>query len=80
MQGRRIRALVLAAGLGTRLRPLTEHTPKPLLPFQGKPILFHLFDHLIEEGVERLVVNTHHLAESLRQAAIRRRWRGGWVS
>lgn len=58
-------ALVLAAGFGTRFRPQTLETPKPLLPFLGRPILFHLFDHLISQGVERFVVNAHHLASRL---------------
>lgn len=61
-------ALVLAAGLGTRFRPATLTTPKPLLPLLGRPILFRLLDHLIEEGVERFVVNAHHLAERLVEA------------
>ena len=61
-------ALVLAAGLGTRFRPATLTTPKPLLPLLERPILFRLFDHLIEEGVERFVVNTHHLADELARA------------
>lgn len=61
-------ALVLAAGLGTRFRPATLKTPKPLLPLAGRPILFRLFDHLIEEGVERFVVNAHHRADALFRA------------
>lgn len=60
-------ALVLAAGFGTRFRPQTLETPKPLLPFLGREILFHLLDHLIAEGVERFVVNCHHLAGRLQQ-------------
>lgn len=61
-----MQALVLAAGFGTRFRPATLTTPKPLLPFLGKPILFHLLDHLVAEGVDRFVVNTHHLGEQVR--------------
>jgi NDP-sugar pyrophosphorylase family protein len=72
-------ALVLAAGYGTRFRPATLTTPKPLLPFLGRPILFHLFDHLIAEGIEGLVVNTHHLAEVL-ESAVGRSYRGVPVS
>ncbi|HEV8266733.1 MAG TPA: sugar phosphate nucleotidyltransferase, partial [Thermoanaerobaculia bacterium] len=60
-----MQALVLAAGFGTRFRPATLTTPKPLLPFLGRPILFHLLDHLIAEGVDRFVVNAHHLGEQL---------------
>lgn len=61
-------ALVLAAGFGTRFRPATLTTPKPLLPFLGRPILHHLFDHLLAHGVDRLVVNAHHLAGRLEEA------------
>jgi NDP-sugar pyrophosphorylase family protein len=59
---------VLAAGFGTRFRPATLETPKPLLPLAGRPILFRLFDHLLAEGAERFVVNAHHLAGALRGA------------
>lgn len=61
-------AFVLAAGFGTRFRPATLTTPKPLLPLAGRPILFRLFDHLLEQGADRFVVNAHHLAETLRTA------------
>ena len=61
-------ALVLAAGLGTRFRPATLATPKPLLPLAGRPILFHLLDHLLSQGADRFVLNAHHLAEALRAA------------
>ncbi len=58
-------AFVLAAGFGTRFRPETHTIPKPLLPFLGRPILFHLFDELIRQGVDRFVMNAHHLADTL---------------
>ena len=61
-------AFVLAAGFGTRFRPATLSTPKPLLPLGGRPILFHLLDHLLSQGTDRFVLNTHHLAEALRAA------------
>jgi mannose-1-phosphate guanylyltransferase len=67
MQGRRIRALVLAAGLGTRLRPLTEHTPKPLLPVRGVPILGHTLAQLAAFGCEAAAVNLHYLGDQIRQ-------------
>jgi NDP-sugar pyrophosphorylase family protein len=60
--------LILAAGFGTRFRPETLATPKPLLPLAGRPILFRLFDHLLAEGAESFVVNAHHLGETLRAA------------
>ena len=61
-------AFVLAAGFGTRFRPETLTRPKPLLPLGGRPILFHVFDHLLREGADAFVVNAHHLAEELRGA------------
>lgn len=67
MQGRRIRALVLAAGLGTRLRPLTNLTPKPLLPVRGVPILGHTLAQLAAIGCEAAAVNLHHLGDQIRQ-------------
>lgn len=53
-------AFVLGAGLGTRLRPLTEELPKPLVPIFQKPLITFAFDHLIDAGVEKFCVNTHH--------------------
>lgn len=67
MQGRRLRALVLAAGLGTRLRPLTELVPKPLLPVTGVPILGHTLAQLAAAGCEAVAVNLHHLGGQIRQ-------------
>lgn len=57
-------AFVLGAGLGTRLRPLTERRPKPLVPLFGKPLITFGFDHLIASGVSRFVINTHHCPEA----------------
>jgi mannose-1-phosphate guanylyltransferase len=61
-------SFILAAGFGTRFRPATLATPKPLLPLGGRPILFRLFDHLLAQGTERFVVNAHHLAGALHAA------------
>jgi mannose-1-phosphate guanylyltransferase len=57
-------AFVLGAGLGTRLRPLTEDVPKPLIPIFQKLLITFALDHLIESGVERFIINTHRLPES----------------
>jgi MurNAc alpha-1-phosphate uridylyltransferase len=59
------RAMVLAAGLGTRMRPLTDTMPKPLVPVAGKALLDHVLDRLAQAGVERAVVNVHHMAEQM---------------
>ncbi len=53
-------AFLLGAGLGTRLRPLTEEVPKPLVPVFNKPLASFAFDHLIDAGFRRFIVNTHH--------------------
>jgi NDP-sugar pyrophosphorylase family protein len=57
--------LILAAGHGRRLRPITLHTPKPLMPFLGAPLMAHAAAHLARLGVRRIAVNTHHLAEAV---------------
>lgn len=59
------RAMVLAAGMGTRMRPLTDTMPKPLVTVNGKALLDHVLDRLAAEGVERAVVNVHHFAEQI---------------
>lgn len=56
-----MRALLLAAGLGTRLRPITDHVPKCLVPIHGKPLLGYWLDMLLPNGVEGVLVNTHYL-------------------
>jgi len=56
-------AFVLAAGLGTRLRPLTEELPKPLIPIFQKPLVTFALDHLIGMGLNRFVINTHRYPE-----------------
>ena len=67
-------AMVLAAGLGERMRPLTEKVPKPLVRVAGKPLIDHVLDRLAETGVEKAVVNVHHFADSLeRHLATRKR-------
>ncbi|MET0936666.1 MAG: N-acetylmuramate alpha-1-phosphate uridylyltransferase MurU [Luteibacter sp.] len=55
-------ALILAAGLGERMRPLTTHTPKPLLEVYGKPLIVHHIEKLVAADVRYIVVNTSHLA------------------
>ncbi len=62
------KAFVLGAGLGTRLRPLTNVLPKPLLPIFGKPLITFALDHLRQIGIEQFWVNTHHLPEKFSAA------------
>lgn len=62
-----MRALLLAAGLGTRLRPLTDTTPKCLMPVRGKPLLDIWLEDLSRAGVGPFLVNTHYLAEHVRR-------------
>jgi len=58
-------AIVLAAGLGTRMRPYNGHLPKPLVPVAGKSLIDYGLDRLADAGVERAVVNVHHLADAV---------------
>ncbi|WP_448664860.1 nucleotidyltransferase family protein [Sphingomonas sp. CJ20] len=58
-------AMVMAAGLGKRMRPLTATRPKPLVEVAGKPLIDHVFDRLRSAGVKRTIVNVHYLADQL---------------
>jgi mannose-1-phosphate guanylyltransferase len=77
LRGRRFKtAFILAAGLGTRLLPLTERCPKPLLEIGGRPIITYAMDHLLKVGADRFIVNTHHLPEAYSEKFPDGRWRG----
>jgi N-acetyl-alpha-D-muramate 1-phosphate uridylyltransferase len=60
-------AMVLAAGYGERMRPLTLRVPKPLVPLAGRPLIDHVLDRLAAAGVDRAVVNVHYLPEQLEE-------------
>jgi len=74
VKGTRIGAMVLAAGLGTRLRPLTDSMPKPVVPVGGKPLIFYALENLKSVGVAKVVINTHHLAEQVEKAVSSVSW------
>jgi mannose-1-phosphate guanylyltransferase len=69
-------AFILGAGLGLRLRPLTERCPKPLLEIEGRPIITYAMDHLRTVGVDRFIVNTHHCPEVYAEKFPEKQWRG----
>ena len=71
-----MRALILAAGLGTRLRPLTETVPKCLVSIHGRPLLDYWFDLLFSENaVDRARVNTSYLADAVSNHVATSQWR-----
>ena len=58
-----MQAFILAAGLGTRLHPLTDHCPKALVEVNGMPLLHIAIDNLVQQGINHIVINVHHFAE-----------------
>ena len=63
-----MRAIVLSAGYGTRLWPLTEDRTKPAIPILGKPLVGYVAEYLAGYGIDEIVVNLHHRPESVRRA------------
>ena len=61
----KLKAMILAAGPGTRLRPLTDTTPKPLIEVRGAPLIVHQIGWLLKAGIRDIVINVHHLADQL---------------
>jgi len=59
------RAMILAAGLGARMRPITDTVPKPLIEVDGRPLIDHALDRLHTAGIVEVVVNVHHLADKI---------------
>lgn len=62
-----MKAMIFAAGLGTRLRPLTDTCPKALVPVSGKPLLQRVIEHLKDHGITEAVINIHYLGEQIRE-------------
>jgi NDP-sugar pyrophosphorylase family protein len=60
-----MKAMILAAGLGTRLKPLTDSKPKALVPLAGKPILFYIIEKLISASINQIIINIHHFPEEI---------------
>jgi len=60
-----MKAMILAAGLGTRLKPLTDNTPKALILLKQKPLLEHLINRLKQAGIKEIIINVHHFAEQI---------------
>ena len=59
------KAMIFAAGLGTRLAPLTDNKPKALVSLNGKPLLWHVAKRLVDEGFNRITINVHHFAQQI---------------
>ena len=62
-----MKAMIFAAGLGTRLRPLTDTMPKALVPVGGEPLLYHVATKLKGAGFDDLVINIHHFPDMIRE-------------
>jgi MurNAc alpha-1-phosphate uridylyltransferase len=60
------RAMIMAAGFGTRMRPLTNKIPKPLVKVQGRALIDHVMDRLVEAGVKTIVVNIHYMGDQIK--------------
>lgn len=70
-----MRALLLAAGLGTRLRPVTDKVPKCLVPIHGRPLLDYWLETLFEGAIEAVLINTHYLADAVADHVARSPWK-----
>jgi NDP-sugar pyrophosphorylase family protein len=63
-----MRAMILAAGLGTRMRPLSDHRAKPAMPVRGRPVIAWLLELLSHHGVDEVMINLHYLPDTVRRA------------
>ena len=60
-----MKAMIFAAGLGTRLKPLTDTMPKALVPVCGQPLLYHVITKLVAAGYDDIIVNVHHFPDQI---------------
>jgi len=67
-----MKAFVLAAGLGTRLRPLTFKKPKPLIEINGRPIIDYVLEWLVDQGIEEVIINLHYMPDMIKRYLSRR--------
>lgn len=65
-----MKAMILAAGQGTRVRPLTKSIPKPMIPILGKPVMEYLIEHLASFGIREIMVNVSHHHERDRKSVV----------
>ena len=61
-----VKAIVLAAGAGTRLRPLTYETPKPMVPVVNRPVIHHVLDNLLRHGIKEVAINLYSHPDQVR--------------
>ena len=69
-----MKAMIFAAGLGTRLKPITDTLPKALVPVCGQPLLEHVARKLMASGIDEAVVNIHHFAEKIESWVDEQEW------
>ncbi|MFH1826500.1 MAG: NDP-sugar synthase [bacterium] len=62
-----MKAIIIAGGLGTRLRPLTDNTPKPIVPLANRPLIVHQIEHLVRHGVDEIIINLHYLSHEIKK-------------
>jgi MurNAc alpha-1-phosphate uridylyltransferase len=74
-----MKAMILAGGLATRLKPLSDHTPKALVRFNGVPLLHRVVNNLLEAGIEAIVVNVHHFPDQVISFLQDQKYYGGRV-
>lgn len=74
-----MRAILLAAGLGTRLRPITDAMPKCLVPIRGRPLLDYWLEVLARQGEEKILINTHYLADQVKKFVLRNKYRDSLI-